>query len=79
MPHRVVRRTSNCRTWEKSRPRRRLELRLAGSMPYTLVLYNCCRAMASALDSGVGEILSTLKATEVYDKSIIVFSSDNGA
>ena len=36
------------------------------------------RAMASTLDSGVGEILSTLKATRVYDKSIIVFSSDNG-
>ena len=36
------------------------------------------RAMASTLDSAVGEILSTLKATRVYDKSIIVFSSDNG-
>jgi arylsulfatase A-like enzyme len=38
-----------------------------------------CLAMMSAIDDGVGEIVSKLKEHEIYENTLIFYMSDNGA
>eukprot|EP00040_Diaphanoeca_grandis_P010270 m.52516 g.52516 ORF g.52516 m.52516 type:complete len:531 (+) comp21620_c1_seq1:308-1900(+) len=39
---------------------------------------NMVCAMASILDDGVGQVLAALKASGIFDDTIVIFSSDNG-
>jgi arylsulfatase A-like enzyme len=35
-------------------------------------------AMASEMDTGIGEMVASLKATGAYNSTLICFTSDNG-
>jgi len=39
---------------------------------------NYCQAQTTALDGSVGEVVSYLKSNEMWDNTLVVFSSDNG-